>query len=323
MEKESYPEISVIAIGKNEEGMIGRCLRSILASEYPPDKLEVIYVDSGSSDRTVEVASGYPVRVLQMDPEDANPASARNEGLKQASGEFLQFVDGDMILHPRWLTQALKYFGDQRIACVVGEVRELEPHKSIYNRWLDLSWKARESGFVSSPWGGGLFRRRLLLEIGGYDSALTTAEEIELGYRLRRRGYRILSIPLPMTYHNAEVRSFKEFWHRCLRDGYGEIEVLRRCQGLREKMSRRYTLLSDLQIGLFFSSILAVSAMGFYWGTGVVLLAALFLIIRKALLFNGSFKEGLLYSTFLYLSKIPMFLGQIKGLYPRRSIWRG
>lgn len=327
MERKDYPNISVVVIGRNEERMIGRCLGSILASEYPPGKLEVIYVDSGSSDRTVEVASGYPVRILRIDPEGANPASARNEGLRQASGEFVQFVDGDMILHPKWLIQALKYFEDQEVACVVGEVRELEPQKSMYNRWLDLSWKTREFGFISSPWGGGLFRRRVLLEIGGYDPTLVTAEEIELGYRLRRRGYKILSIPSPMAYHNANIRHFKEFWRRCLRDGYGEMQVLRRCQGFREKMSRRYTLLSNLQIGLFLSSILAASAMKFYWGMGIVLLTPWVLILRKTLhyhKFNKSLKDSFFYSVFLYLSKIPMSLGQIKGLccLGGRSIWR-
>ncbi len=178
-EKKKFPSVSVVVIGLNGEDHLSSCLKSVLALSLPPD--EIIYVDSGSSDKRVEVAQHFPLLIIQLNTLRTTPGLCRNQGLSRCKSEFVQFVDGDMCLESSWLSAALPVIiNNPKIGSKFGRVRELG--RSVFDRTVSVDWTFRTSGQTSSPGSGGLSRTSALKEIGGYSPILVAGEEPELGY---------------------------------------------------------------------------------------------------------------------------------------------
>jgi glycosyltransferase involved in cell wall biosynthesis len=316
----NLPNISFVVIGHNEESKIEECLRSILRADYPEEKKDLIYVDNNSSDRSLERAADFPIRTVALKKEPPHPGVARNAGLRIATGEFVQFIDADMALDPAWLRNALPHFENPRVACVVGRLREQRPEASAYNSALDFSWRLKELGEVESPSGGGLFRRRVLQRLGGYDESLRAGEEIELGYRLREAGYAIYSTEARMATHDADIRTFRQFWKRSLRDGYAEMRVIQKYFRGSDGLPQGYILKMDAQVGLF--ALLGTTSVALQqWNDALALVTVPFLFAAgKALRLvrrTGLWKQSLLYSGLLYLSFVPLVIGQGRCLWDR------
>ena len=93
---ENYPLVSVIVPVKNGEKTIGILLAALLKQNYPQDKMQVIIVDNGSQDNTIEIIKKYPV-ILEYENEKDSSYAARNKGLAAAQGEIIAFTDADCI----------------------------------------------------------------------------------------------------------------------------------------------------------------------------------------------------------------------------------
>ena len=207
--------ITIVVIGRNEEKNIVRCLESCLAADW--DSKEIIYCDSESADRTVEIARQYPVRVIVHKNERRNPSIGRNIGLGVAKGDYVYFIDADMVLESEFLKAAFPVLVSQpEIACVVG--RRLETRlDNLLERLVDSSYgNYAEPGEVDSPsGGGGLFKRKAVLEAGGYFERFNCSEEPILGQELRRLGYKIVLIDAVMAHHDIGVHTLRQYvWFR-------------------------------------------------------------------------------------------------------------
>jgi glycosyltransferase involved in cell wall biosynthesis len=106
--QQNLPFISVVVPVRNGEAMIGDCIESILACDYPGERHEVLVVDNASTDRTPEVVSEHPVRLLN-EPQ-RGVSFARNRGIAESSGEILAFIDGDCLADPSWLRELARPF---------------------------------------------------------------------------------------------------------------------------------------------------------------------------------------------------------------------
>src|SRR5262245_7123776 len=103
--------LSVVIIGRNEETYITDCLRSALTAVDRAGGAEVVYVDSASTDRTVELARALGIRVISLRPHwELSPSAGRYVGFHHTSGELIMFVDGDTALDPDWLRNAIPWF---------------------------------------------------------------------------------------------------------------------------------------------------------------------------------------------------------------------
>jgi glycosyltransferase involved in cell wall biosynthesis len=100
--------ISVIIPVRNGEKSIRRCIESVLASRYPPEQMEVICVDNGSSDGTSAVLREFQPRIRVLQESRRGPAAARNAGLRAATREFVAFTDADCFVDVSWLDRILK-----------------------------------------------------------------------------------------------------------------------------------------------------------------------------------------------------------------------
>lgn len=306
------PPISVVVIGRNEGARLVRCLQSVQAADYPPSEIELIYVDTDSTDGSCAAAEKIGAKVIRIKPERPCAAAARNAGLHVASHGLIQLLDGDTMLNPSWLKKAVAALEDPVVACVFGRVEEVAPTASIYNFWAHHDWYV-PPGRTDCSGGVALLRRDLLLEAGGYDESLIAGEERDLCFRLiRDQGVAIICLDEPMVLHDIDMTCFGQYWWRCFRAGYGYAQVSARYPGLRRwrRICRRNILHACVAVTAIALSLTFLSGWPVVVWTGLLGLA----ISRDALRCRrqvGSIGGALLYAIHHYLSKIPAVAGHL------------
>lgn len=218
--------IGFVVIGRNEGERLVRALDAL-----PPPTARIVYVDSGSSDGSVEMATARGVRVVRLDVTHAFTAGrARNEGfdaLRTAypDVEFVQFIDGDCELNSDWLAKAMTFLSAHpEVAAVCGRRRERFPEKSVYNRICDREWNT-VVGEAEACGGDALMRAGVFAAQDGFNPAMMAGEEPELCHRIQAAGYKIWRIDAEMTIHDAAMFRFRQWWLRGVRSGYGYAQV--------------------------------------------------------------------------------------------------
>ncbi|WP_206108145.1 glycosyltransferase family 2 protein [Paludisphaera soli] len=218
-------DVGLVAIGRNEGDRLRRCLASAGGLG-----LVLVYVDSGSTDGSVELARELGAEVVALDlAEPFTAARARNAGLDRLlqlapGARYVQFVDGDCELAEGWIATARGELDARpRAAAACGRRRERRPDDSIYNRLADLEWDT-PIGEVKACGGDAMMRVAALREVGGYDPRLIAGEEPELCVRLRRQGWTIHRLDAEMTLHDMAMTRFGQWWRRSARAGHAFAE---------------------------------------------------------------------------------------------------
>jgi glycosyltransferase involved in cell wall biosynthesis len=218
--------VGVVTIGRNEGERLHRCLLSLKPLDLP-----IIYVDSGSRDRSVEIAQELGATVVKLDPRKMfTAARARNAGFQALrklapNVEFVQFLDGDCELADTWLDVALTEMKRRPdVAVVCGRRRERHPNFSKYNLLFDMEWDT-EVGEAASCGGDALMRCDPFVAVDGFRPELLAGEEPELCARLRSSGWKIMRIGAEMSLHDAAMSHFRQWWRRGIRSGYGYAQV--------------------------------------------------------------------------------------------------
>jgi GT2 family glycosyltransferase len=218
---------AAVVIGRNEGDRLERCLRSVL-THIP----HVVYVDSGSTDRSVALATDLGVEVVRLRDDVAfSAARARNTGYATACArwsavEFVQFLDGDMELLDGWVDSAIGAFESRaETGAICGERREKDPQSSIYNRICDVEWRVVAAAPEVNFGGDVMIRRAAFDAVGGYDAAVLAAEDDELAVRLRQGGYDIVRLDVPAVLHDADMHTLREWWRRSVRCGHAYAQV--------------------------------------------------------------------------------------------------
>lgn len=222
-------KISVIIPVKNEEKKIGKCLENIFNQTVKP--LEVIVVDGHSSDKTVENAIKFPVKVFYENYRTRGGAC--QIGVEKAEGEFVAFTDADCMPQKDWLEKLMKEYGDG-IVGVGGGIKNLG--ESLWEKSINLAMGTflgsansiqgrlfKDKRYVKSISGcNSMYRREDLLKVGGFDISLSTAEDTELNRKLSTLG-KLLYTPQAIILHNHQ-RGLKGFGKRMYQYGYGRAK---------------------------------------------------------------------------------------------------
>jgi GT2 family glycosyltransferase len=224
-EDEGIGLVGVVVIGRNEGMRLHRCLASITR-----ETTRAVYVDSGSTDGSVELARDFGTEVVTLDlSRPFTAARARNAGIdrlleKWPNVEHIQTVDGDCEFVEGWLRLASDYLsGSSRCGVVCGRLRERHPDQSRYNRLCDLEWDA-EPGIVKSCGGIAMYRKGAITESGGFRDTMIAGEEPELCVRLRNAGWKVHRLSTGMAWHDAGMTRFSQFWKRAKRAGHAYAE---------------------------------------------------------------------------------------------------
>ncbi len=202
--EEELPHIDCVVIGVNAESTLKECLDSIKRCDYPSGKIHIVYVDGGSSDRSLEVAGGVAgVRVVSLALAHPTPGRGRNAGWRSGRAELVQFLDSDTELSADWFRKAVPELTGN-VGAVRGYRREKNPEGSVFNWIADLEWNA-PVGEADSFGGDVLVKREALVGTGGYDEELVGGEDPELSLRFRAAGYGILQLDALMTRHDLAM----------------------------------------------------------------------------------------------------------------------
>ncbi len=191
--------VSVIITTKNEEKNIKDCLRSIRDQTFR--NIELIVVDNFSEDKTAEIAKKYDAKVYFKGPERS---SQRNYGAQVASGEYLLYLDADMILSPNAIEECAK-------KCEVDRVDALYVPERIVGEGFWIKVRDFERSFYTGTVVDAVrfVRRDLFLRVDGFDESLVGPEDWDLDRRVRKIGRTgIVDTPL---YHNEGRFNMKRY----------------------------------------------------------------------------------------------------------------
>jgi GT2 family glycosyltransferase len=189
------------------------CCLSALVSARNSVHHELIVVDNGSTDDSVAIASGFGARVLHC-PGPSGPGAARNVGAAATDADILVFVDADVVVSPDAVSQLAAHFHrDSEVVAVFGSYDDsprAENFLSQYKNLLHHFTHQRGNREARTFWGGcGAVRKTIFDELGGFDRCRypnPSIEDIELGFRLHSRGYRIVLDPSIQGKHLKEWR---------------------------------------------------------------------------------------------------------------------
>lgn len=300
-----------VAIGRNEGERLKQCLVSLSMSE------RIVYVDSGSTDGSVEWAKTQGVDVVELDLNAPfTAARARNAGfasLRELAPhlEYVQFIDGDCELAQDWPRQAVEFLNThERVCAVFGRRRERHPDRSIYNRLCDHEWNV-PIGVVRACGGDVMMRVTTLETAGGYRDDLIAGEEPELCIRLRAAGWSIWRIDQEMTLHDAAITRFRQWWLRNIRNGYA-FALGSHLHGAPPERHWVWESRRALIWGLLIPLLCAAAVASFGLPGFALLLIYPLQMLRRMLRFSGTLRSRLQFAFFEVLGRFPECLGQLK-----------
>ena len=283
----------------------------------------MVYVDSGSTDGSVDFAREVGCAVVQLDLSTPfTAARARNAGYSQALRQYpdlayIQFIDGDCELAKGWVVSGADFLDHHAaFAVVCGRRRERFPQRSIYNQLIDIEWNT-PVGETKSCGGDALMRVAALLAVGGFRESLIAGEEPELCVRLRRADWKIMRLDQEMTLHDAAIIHFSQWWKRAKRAGYAFAAVAALHGAAPEYYwvkESRSAWLWGLLLPAFILSLCGLVSFGFGW----LLLVYPAQVLRIALKQRRQVPGVWHYALSLVLGKFPEMLGQCKYWWDKR-----
>lgn len=211
-------KISIIIKAFNEEEKIESCLNSVIESTRVWDT-EIILVDSISTDSTLEIAKKFPIKIIQfLNDSDASCGSAPQLGFQESSGDYLLLIDGDMTLKEGFVEQAITALtSDERLAGVAGIIEDSQQCTTADPRRSTSYSKVNVPVDVMSLGGGGLYKRDAIQSVGYFSNRyLKASEELELGIRLIKNGYKLIRLPIASVTHTghreSNLKRFTRLW---------------------------------------------------------------------------------------------------------------
>jgi mycofactocin system glycosyltransferase len=213
---EEFPRVSVVIPVRNRPAGIRSCIDSLLALDYPRDRVEIIVVDDASTDETPSAVASYDrgsVRLLAQ-TQHRGQSECRNVGARAGTGDVVAFIDSDCIADSAWLRTLVRDLEDSNVVASGGSVREASP-----DGWLkryESSVSPLHMGETSArvmpgsqveflPSCNVAVRKQVFLEVGGFDASLRFGEDVDLIWRLIERG-EVRYRPAGVVWHEHRGR---------------------------------------------------------------------------------------------------------------------
>lgn len=203
------PTCSIIIRTLNEERHLAEVLTRIREQDYPQSLVEVIMVDSGSTDRTLAIAVAHGCRVLHLRREEFSFGRSLNVGCGVASGQFLVFVSGHCVpVDGHWLWALLQPLHDPAVAISYG--RQIGGPDSkfsetlLFQKYFPDHAQSGQSPFFCN--NANLALRRTCWVEHPFDETLTGLEDMHLARQLWQKRWKILYTPAANVYHHHHER---------------------------------------------------------------------------------------------------------------------
>jgi len=336
--------ISIVLPTRNEEMNIETCLKSILNLDFPKERYEILVIDGKSTDRTVEIASKYPVRIIENPKYTIGPA--HNIGVREAKGDIIAFTDADVRVDVHWLKVLVKHFNNPDVGCVIGGQtcifgdQFISQIRAAFHDYYDakvsnkLNREPHKVTWKSMSTFGTAFRKDALIKIGGFDESIDYPDK-DIGYRLSQ-DYQIIKDRNAIIHHHLN-KPFKKYCKQIYRASITEGTLYRRYGVFLNKKSIIISLLVLILLFCYLLSPILIfsSIMPFIRVLGLLLLPIFGLIgyyfikglkieIQKRIGMKGLMVLPFVSILFIILRSFGIMRGllklDVKGIYPLKGI---
>jgi cellulose synthase/poly-beta-1,6-N-acetylglucosamine synthase-like glycosyltransferase len=205
---DELPKVSVIIPAYNEEKSIARTIESIIASDYPKNKFEIIVVDDGSKDKTLEIAKKYKSKIVKIfTKKNGGKGTALNFALKKVTGEIIFSMDADTFAAPRSVREMTRYFKNPEVMSVSpsmliyqpkGPLQRIQQAEYLFGLFIRKAFSSVNAIHVT-PGAFSAYRKTFFDKYGGYDEKNIT-EDLEMSLRIQYMGYNIEYSPESPAY---------------------------------------------------------------------------------------------------------------------------
>ncbi|KUO74776.1 MAG: hypothetical protein APF77_10965 [Clostridia bacterium BRH_c25] len=212
---------SVVIRTYNEQKHIDRLLKGIYDQQFPMDNLQVIIVDSGSTDDTLKIAGKYPVELVQIKPEDFTFGYSLNKGIEHAKGDYIIMISAHCYpMDENWISNMIEPFAnDEKAAVVYGKQKGKDTTRysehCIFGTWFPEKAVAKqETPFCNNA---NCAIRRSLWEKHRYNEKLTGLEDLDWAKEIQKRGYYIYYQANAGIYH-IHNETYPQIYNRYRRE---------------------------------------------------------------------------------------------------------
>lgn len=215
--RDYLPFVSVVMPTLNSERTLEKCLESVFSQDYPKDKLEIILIDGGSKDRTLEIGKKYPVRIVV--DEKKGRGSAYNKSIAEVKSEAIAFLDSDAYAEPLWLREIASELMKEPSIAAVYCCQKAPSDSSFLQRCIDtVCYKRDRTGHAN----GVIYKTDLLLKAKGFNEGLNYLQEDELEHRFLKSGYQSRNIEKVLVLHYPR-KTLKDYISQNIEAGTGSV----------------------------------------------------------------------------------------------------
>lgn len=225
---------------RNCEGTVKAALTSVASSDFPHGLMEIIIVNDGSTDRTLSTIQGcissFDIKTKVFDTRWNGVGTARNLVLNNASGEYIIWVDGDIVVTQNFIREHVSYMDLHPKVGKTNGKRVMIRDGNLVTALENISAICYESKKYEEPSrllgiGGSICRVAALKQSGGFDKSFAgTGEDIDIAAKIRKAGWQLTVSQA--RFHHDERNSWKQLWRRYFWYGYGMHLIVHRHPGL-------------------------------------------------------------------------------------------
>jgi glycosyltransferase involved in cell wall biosynthesis len=220
------PQCSIVIRAFNEEKHIGKLLSGVQLQAYP--SIEVILVDSGSTDKTLEIVSKYPVEVVKIDSSEFTFGRSLNKGIAAASGEIIVIISAHCYpVYPDWLDKLLEPFVDDQVAVSYGKQRGGESNHYSEHQFFNTYFPDISQPNQGQPYthNANAAIRKSLWDKHPYDEGLTGLEDLAWSSWVKEEGYNIAYVAEAEIIHIHD-ETFRQVHNRYKREAIAMKQIL-------------------------------------------------------------------------------------------------
>lgn len=217
---ENSDTVTVIVPILNAQKYLDEFLQALLVQTYPKGLIQMIIIDNGSTDQSVEIAKNYPVNII-FENDIKSPYAARNRGLEIATGEYIALIDANKIPHKDWLKEGITEIKEHKADLLGGEIRFSLPDPPTASNLYDSIAFNNNYRLVTTENGSAagnlFFRRSLMDEIGMFPENFRSGMDIWWTQKAVRSGFKLRYSEKAVVY--CKPRNFKEIISKSYRVG--------------------------------------------------------------------------------------------------------
>jgi glycosyltransferase involved in cell wall biosynthesis len=326
----NYPKISIVVPTLNEENNIEACIKSVKNADYPQNLIEIIVADTGSKDQTKKIAEKFNVKILNLSTKKPSAAYGLFHGIKESSGDFIQYLAADSLLEKGWLTKAVDAFierPDEKIGVIGGSTLEKNPSSSIFSKLLSigLSVGNKKIGEVLYNAGTGLIKKSVILSTQ-FNPAMVSEDEVDFGFKVKQNGFKFIKLGEVMIIHDlglknnfaSLIKMLRRYWRQGLGLKQLKIKHLKSqelktyLKGLRLYRSSWLFLIFLIGIIILIPINFLLACLVFIGGLIIIFIFSSFFAKKNSIPASNSFSLSLWYLTVMWIMWSAYYFGKIQ-----------